>query len=1199
MAYDPILSTEVDAKSPIDVNLMTNKVKENFDDHEARILALEGGGGSGGGSSGADDPKYGSIVAGLETNEPVFWRKKYDLFETILASGEKNNGDMGFDPEGTDQTRWMGFELPYDGSMGVTFDTQLNNNTYRGDYSFIPQGASFSFKLKKGENFFGIGDFKFSSSSDGVVVTINGQSMTALGITDEMGVPRADSYSTIATDTLPSVTWFFGIDGTRENIVKIYNNDSGSNAYDFDFIEIGYRSPDAEFAVDHQLNVKAGRASVRGVQVNLDPDTLDVTPSIGYGHTAALVAGTDGSMSIFDGVEPAMTQALPEVTIPFGSGAVTSIKAKNTKFFPSTGFLLISTPWGLHTLASYTGKTETLINQHTFTGMQWQSQPTEDLTPLNAIESDTAGDSTGDLTINMWAAGGHVISASNNKLDFKVTLNGTQTTHAATIPDGLYSADIVPLGKAIADAMQAVKPLSNGSYYADYNNDSQLWTIGVRGAEVSELQLLFNTGSNAANSIHTTIGFAGVDYTGEGSYIATTAKQSLAHRVFKSGPDYISALDPRVQFNAASSPASGTEDFRTDAEERLGLGHVYRYIASQQIKIYPDHDCTGLAINYLPSKDGGMIMVQVDYGQHIYIAQPSLSWINGNKQRSTIQTAFISFPRGSRVVSVNTIDAYGMGQYVGTPTLYFVGAQQYFTKPREEALTLTQAILKCIDVAPKQFFKTPYADYYSPQATKDNVDTVTYSGSWTSSSHVQQFNGNRSVTTSSGDYVDYTFTLQGDGGGIAIMTGRFSAASKKVGYFLVSGPTGSEVSSRIQNNRLEWGAVVGNVTEDEAFEIKGLPAGQYTLRMKNEDSGQLHTSSFRIIDTIEPDRGSTVADVANAGQGVTYPINVLKMSCHQDGLDKVPAWLSGSGYREGQSVMDAQYVAATQIEDAYNDDGNVLTEQLYFGYFAPNQDNDFVRSFQFAKSICNQDGMFNGYQTQMNPVLDGRNPANKYSQQVCVKGGSCPSSFRAVYFPGYSRHVREFATGNMSNSTTFLIGNTRGFKVGATVIVSANSQPTLKRVIASITTDTNIVFTESIAGFANYTTANQAQVKCYGFHAIKNELDADGLYGLFTALCFEPMDLLPSKHDQRRMAKSKKGEIATVTFYEVQDGDDLYYPYFSDGVQASPQESMIQLISLKNTAQDVNYFLPTDLKNIQVFGSTPHLAFKITAVRRG
>ncbi len=1179
MAFDPLLSTETDAKSPIDQNLM-DTIRLDFDDHEARILALESGGGSGGGAS-SGDPRYGAITVGLETNEAKLWRKRYSAFQNILKSGEKLNNQFGFDPEGSDLSRWIGFQQP----NATNFSSDAK--AYNAHYCSVGQGNSVSFKIKKGENFFGIGTTNASTSSNQIRVKIDGVSITSFGgITDETGAAGADTYTSVSATTLyQSVKWFFGLDG-QEHIIEILNDDTGSNSMFLEFIEVGYASPKSQFTPDLNLNVKPGRFIVRGVGTSSIETDLTFGASSGYGHTAAVIGTTAGSLSVLNGVEPAMTQALPQETITFSS-AVSTIKAKNTKFFPSTGFLLVSTPWGGHFIASYTGKTESTIAQHQFTGMKWQSQPSKDFTPLNNIDSDTAGDATGDLNINYWASGGHVISSSNNKLDFKVTVNGIQTTHAATISNGLYSADLVPLGAAIVNAMKAVKPLTNGEYFCEYNQDAQRWTIGIRGAEQTELQLLFSTGSNSANSIHTTLGFSTADKTAKTAYVAENEVQSLAHKVFRAEKSYISATDPRVQYIVAPD-ASPTDQFLQDAEERLGFGYVYKLTSENPLlKIFPESDACGILLNFLATGAGSGIIVQVDYGNHYYLLQPDTEGL-GSGKRGEILSCFVSFPRGSRTISVWQHDGGGWEASASTNNIFFVGAKQYFTKPKEEALTTTQAILKTFDVAPKQFFKTPYAHSYSPQATKDNIDTITYTGSWSNGS-ANVFNGSYNLTNTSGDYVDITFTTVGANGGISIGLIVNTGYSKKVGFFLVSGATGSETSSRVQNVRTSW-STISAALEHEAFTIQGLPAGQYTLRVKNENASTLQIVNINVIDTVAPDSGATVTDVTNTGQGVTYPINTIKNVAYKDSVDRVPPWLFRSGYKEGHCLID--YAAQSDAVYDFNDNSTVLNENAYFTGVQFSNDADFLRSIFFGKSVCTLDGAYTTGTSQVNPVLDARNPANKYAISSQVKGGSAPGATRQSWYPLYSRHVYELLTSNMPNSTTINIGNTRGFKVGHQVILEATGQPTLKRTIATVTTDSSITVTEAVSTFANYTIANSASVKAYGLHVLKLENDnANPFY--FSAFCYEPLDLSQSKDDVRRAEANRVGEVATVTFKTVANGDDIYYPYFQDGRQATAQECAIQVIGASAATA---FSFPRDLKNISV-GGVNTIDVKITAVR--
>lgn len=1192
MAYNPILLSEVDAKSPIDQALMSNKIKNDFDDHEARILALEGGGG---GSSAANDPRYGTITAGLQTNEAQFWRKKYNMFQTFLSGGyDKNN--LAFDPDGLDKSRWMGFEAPYTSSG---FDAFNNNDTYANDYVALPQSRKFSFKLKRGENFFGLGYIPDSSTSSVVRILVNGQALSTYGgITDDNGTTQPDSFSSVGgTNVLQNVIWFFGFKGDRENIITVFNDDPGSATLYLDFIEIGYATPKSEFANDHTLNIKAGKVNVRGVSTSVNEQSVSFTPSIGYGHTGALVCDTSGAVTALNGVEPAMTVALPDINIPFSSGPVSSIKVRNSFFFPSSGFLLLNTPWGLQSYASYTSKTEASIGQHSFNGMQWQSSPTEDFNPLANFGTDTGGDSAADLVFNLWAAGGHVISSSNNKLDFKVTLNGTQTTHTATIPNGLYSADIVPLGEAVVKAMSSVKPLANGDYFCEYNSESQLWSIGIKGNEISELQLLFLSGSNTASSIHTTLGFSTTDKSGSVSYVAQNQKQSLAHRVFRAATDYMKPTHPRYQFSSAAGNEADFEKYMHDAASRSGFGLIYRLTGNTHFRIYPDDDATGLMISFLANGNSGVITAAIDNGGQFFVLQPDNRDIDSDSKKAQFLNTFISFPRGSRVITIYLQDYDCFSQAATTGAMYFVGSKQYYTKPREEALTSTQAIIKCFDIAPRQLFKTYYGVNYSPQATKDNIDTITYTGSWTSSAANEEFNGYYTYTQSNGDYVDVTFTTQKDGGGISFITSLYNNAVNRCVVYLVSGATGSETNSKVQKTRLRTDQYGGQGHSFENITLMGLPAGQYTCRVKNEDpnaSLAMIITAIAIIDGIEPDAASVVSDLANTGQSVTFPINTIKHNMGLDGLDKVPYWLSRSGYNEGNSVADIGFTSGGYSYDS-QDDSTVLETGYYFGYFSANSDQAYFRSFRFCKSLHTLDFTFSTYQTQMNPVLDGRNPNSKYSQRVNTKGGSAPSATRNQILPLYARHLREFLSANMSSSTVCPISNTRGFKVGDTVILEANSQPTLKRTIASIVTDTSITFSQAVTGFSNYTTANNASVKNYGFHSLKVELDVNSQSGIMSALCFEPLDISPSKHEERRNAASKKGEIATITFYYLANNQDLYYPFYSDGVQATPDESVIQLLSLYPA--DAQFKLSTNLKNVFIAGTTPQIHVKITSIR--
>lgn len=1180
MTYVPILSSEVDPKSPIDQNLMDSKIKNDLDDHEARILALEAGGGSGGGSSDpADDPRYGRVLAGFQTNEAILKTRRYKPFQSIQQNGNKQNNIEGFDPEGSDQSRFSGYE------EGDGTAITINGELYQGYGYFIQQGERFQFRLKKGENMFGIGFTNATGFSDAVTVRVDGQSVTALGLYDENGVARANDFNANSGSQFGAIEWFFGLDG-EEHVVEIENNDSTTLDFYFDFIEAGYCSKHGTFAVDKTLKVGAGRVNVRGTALNTVETDVTFDDTVGGGRTDAIKVSNAGTVSILKGLEPAMTQALPEISIAF-SGAVSAVKVKNSYFFPSNGFVMVSHPMGGHHIASYTSKTETLIAQHQFNGMLWQSQPVNDFTPLSNFTSSTAADATGDLNINFWAGGGHIINSSNNKLDFAIMLNGTLTSHVATIPNGLYSADLVPLGRAIVAAMVAVKPLSNGEYYCEYNSQAQRWTIGVKGSEVSDLQLLFSTGSNAGTSIRTVLGYGATDLSGELAYLASNEVQSLAVRVFRADSRFRTANDPSILHSTAEGDLSDPSQLAL--ADDYGLGYL-RTVTSEYpyLKLYPDKDACGVSFSFMAHAEGSYLVASVDYGQHIYILQTDDNSGTGSK-RPSIRTGFVSFPRGSRVVQIFQVsdDQFESGANPNQKW-YFLGYRQFFTKPAIESLPTTESIIKSFDISPKQFFHTAYKALYSPQSTFDNIATTNYSGTWASQTGVGTFNDEFNYTSAANDYFDVTFVLVGDGGGIAIRSEKNVNYTDLASLYLVSGPTGSETNTLIQNNTCNGG--VSENYDETMFRIVGLPAGTYTLRVKNRQSADFLISSFDVIDTVQPDLGQTTADLANSGQAISYPINTIKIPIQKWSYYLVPPYVYGGPYGEGIAYHQLATGTASTGGFPYYDDATVRQHKNYYTSQLLDSTSDRIGFFAFCKAYHTLESSFSGG-SPMTIAIDGVAHANNLDNSKQVKGGGSPVNHN--FYPLFQDHFKRFASGTMSNSTTFLISNTRGFKVGDTILVGRNATAEIKRVIATVNAGTSIVFTEAISSFASFTTANAAYVKSYNLHNLKI-VCVNANNALISAVAYEPLDIQPSKDSERRMATSSLGEVATITFRDVTNDSDIYYPYFSDGRQATALESSISITGI--TSGTATYSMRRDLRDIIV--SAGNIDVKITSVKR-
>ena len=283
---------------------------------------------------------------------------------------------------------------------------------------------------------------------------------------------------------------------------------------------------------------------------------------------------------------------------------VTNLKVKNNFYFPANGICLLSTPYGAHHLFSYTDKIDSSIQSHQFDGLVWSSQPTQDYTPCDNFETGVTNDATGDLNINYWGTAPIEIDSTNNKIDFAVTIAGVRTVHAATIAAGRYAADLVPIEAAIRSAMQTAKSIG-GEYHAKYSASSHLWNIYVDDIEVELFELLFSSGVNVANSVHSTLGFTTTDFITGTSYLGTTEVQHLCCKALEADSVFMHSEDPRIKYAAANDTLSTS--VRSDIENRLGLGSIRALSGTSGLmQIFPDQDCSGLACTFLFESTGAI-----------------------------------------------------------------------------------------------------------------------------------------------------------------------------------------------------------------------------------------------------------------------------------------------------------------------------------------------------------------------------------------------------------------------------------------------------------------------------------------------------------------------------------------------------------------------------------------------------------------
>lgn len=135
-----------------------------------------------------------------------------------------------------------------------------------------------------------------------------------------------------------------------------------------------------------------------------------------------------------------------------------------------------------------------------------------------------------------------VVDTTNNKINFKED-GGVERT--ATLVSGNYTTqELMPI---IETAMQTA-PSATGTYTATYDSNTELVTIAASGA-VTNVQLLFLTGTDQANATKVLIGFLPIDTADQPSHVGTDA---LLENFFDSvltyefSSDYVSGLDPAV-----------------------------------------------------------------------------------------------------------------------------------------------------------------------------------------------------------------------------------------------------------------------------------------------------------------------------------------------------------------------------------------------------------------------------------------------------------------------------------------------------------------------------------------------------------------------------------------------------------------------------------------------------------------------------
>ncbi len=176
--------------------------------------------------------------------------------------------------------------------------------------------------------------------------------------------------------------------------------------------------------------------------------------------------------------------------------------------------------------------------------------------------------------------------STNNVIDFiEVTSSGTSSQLSAAIPAGDYS-NMETLAATIETAMERASA-NDANYEVTYSWDSGTFTIEEAGTTLTELQLLWGTGTNAVNSAASQLGFDPIDditpaatgYTGDNQVALFTITADSNDKInFKeilpglSGEDVseLTATIPAGTYYDTQSFARAVEDALEDASAADG-----------------------------------------------------------------------------------------------------------------------------------------------------------------------------------------------------------------------------------------------------------------------------------------------------------------------------------------------------------------------------------------------------------------------------------------------------------------------------------------------------------------------------------------------------------------------------------------------------------------------------------------------------
>jgi len=1181
-----IPSTATDALQPVDEFLM-----KGLDTNQKYIASQiePGGGGIGGGSEtiigminefGID--KIDSVKIGGATNTGLITRNRFPVNPISISDNAKNGSTI--DPEGNDLGKREFWYYPQQSQMTYTVDA----NAFRGSYIQITKGTSLFIQIKEGENWFSVHSYATAGYSDRLEFYIDGKTPTQLGLIDEAGNNCPDFISVASMVGYWSPIFFaFGLDG-KTHILEIKNNDSAAKIVLIDCIDFGFVPK--EYSITNKIKMDGG-ITFNGKEFPSGEYIFD--DNTGSGHLGSVVLKPDGTTYALNGETCYTGKVKAGFVIDFPNSP-TSLQTQGQVFFPDNGICLLTLHNGNHYFFSYTGKSETNINNASLTGIVWQTQYNK-----SYIASDWANDPsvakpdrTYDAIINYFGTAPIIITNSNNKLDFNLKRNGVVTSYSITIPNGNYAADLVDIGEKISLLMKATS-LIKGDFFVNYDSKNYLWSISVIDDFASELGLLFLSGPNSASSIASTLGFKNEDYLGFKNYLAENEKSHLSCRPWVRGSvlDYTS---PRIKFPNASSQTAVTNSDLAKKESFTGLQLTVQGGASDsdaigQITYSPPPESVGVEIYFMATfASNPLLTIQIE--EH-----SSYKIVPYNANGGRIFSYIITFPKFTRYLKIiGMAPDFGYAPYgSGSGIYFFQFIKPLFSKPAFEKLNKDEKIIKTFEISPRIFWAHYLLGFspwpYIPQGSSDPIKSFTTSGAWTSIVSSTYSYYSLFYTSTTGAYLEIKFDVLQDGGGISIICQGSVSSFGTIFLYLTNGATINESTDFFDVYCSLMMAAAGNNIKS----ITGLKAGTYILRGKKGlgDSGRLwRIHGISIIDK-KLNLSDSVENVPLNYYSVPNPVQCVSIPFQKDD----------------------EYMTTTSEERSSNSPTNYQTKyginylsQLAFNFYSNSKiapgypyarGNERVATrvaqtncFFYSLALCKEIGFFE-QSTQSGVSTSLTSYVNKNSLQN-FSGGLPWTKNGVVFSPsGWDSFFIKHKIGlsyscSYDSGTTFNTSITAYFKIGNPVLLFDGTNYEQVYITAKVT---NISFstTEPI----QIIKANVSLAHPYGFQNFQIKSNTGGNNSIPECHLI-PLSITPSEYEQK--FSPKPPETAKAFYKAIGTSATLSFPVFSDGIRGTPQNTIYQVTALSAAA--VFYSINTDSGvNVSVTGGTIDLL--LTSIR--